>query len=91
MLILGIHKTIECGAIFVAIGHVPSTGAFKSAVDMDSDGYITLTGANSQTNVEGVFAAGDCVDRVYRQAITAAGMGCKAAIDAEKWLEIRNE
>ena len=80
-------KTIECGAIFVAIGHVPSTKPFESAVDMDNDGYILINSGNSQTNVEGVFAAGDCVDRVYRQAITAAGMGCRAAIDAERWLE----
>ena len=84
-------KTIDCGAIFVAIGHVPSTAAFRGAVDLDDEGYILVKGKNTQTNVEGVFAAGDCVDRIYRQAITAAGMGCKAAIDAERWLEAKGE
>ena len=85
--ISGTVKTIECGAIFVAIGHLPSTDAVKGAIDMDEDGYVLIKGGGSQTSVDGVFAAGDCVDRVYRQAITAAGMGCQAAIDAERWLE----
>ncbi len=86
----GQSKTIDCGAIFVAIGHTPSTSAFKGSIDMDDDGYILADKENSGTNVDGVFAAGDCVDRVYRQAITAAGMGCRAAIDAERWLEAKS-
>ncbi len=80
-------KTIECGAIFVAIGHIPSTQAFEGQIKLDEDGYIVVDDGGVRTNITGVFAAGDCVDRVYRQAITAAGMGCQAAIDAERWLE----
>ena len=82
-------RTIDCGAVFVAIGHVPSTAAFTGIIDMDDDGYIVAKTNSSYTNIDGVFAAGDCVDRVYRQAITAAGMGCRAAIDAERWLEAK--
>jgi len=70
--------------IFLAIGHVPATGIFKS-IEKDDLGYI-IHKQNTMTNVAGVFAAGDCVDHRYRQAITAAGMGCQAAIDAERWL-----
>lgn len=81
-------STIDCGAVFVAIGHNPNTGPFRGKVETDDKGYIVLPdGGNSRTNIEGVFAAGDCADHVYRQAITAAGMGCRAAIDAERWLE----
>lgn len=82
----GAEETLACGALFVAIGHAPNTAAFRGAVDMDETGYIRLAGDGSATSVDGVFAAGDCVDHVYRQAITAAGMGCRAAIDAERWL-----
>ncbi len=80
-------STIECKGYFAALGHVPSTGEFKGQIDMDEQGFIELQCNSSYTNVDGVFAAGDCADRVYRQAITAAGMGCRAAIDAERWLE----
>jgi thioredoxin reductase (NADPH) len=82
----GARSQIDCGALFVAIGHLPNTDVFAGQIAME-DGYIVLPdGGRSQTNVEGVFAAGDCADHVYRQAITAAGMGCRAAIDAERWL-----
>ena len=84
----GGHSRVECGAVFVAIGHLPNTDAFAGHVLME-DGYIVLSDAGrSLTSVEGVFAAGDCADPRYRQAITAAGMGCRAAIDAERWLAL---
>ena len=76
----------DCGAVFVAIGHIPNTEPFQGHLEMDK-GYIKpKTAGSSFTSVEGVFVAGDCADHTYRQAITAAGMGCQAAIDAERWL-----
>ena len=81
-------EIINVEGVFVAIGHSPSTEAFRGAIDMDDEGYIIAQKpGTSLTNVDGVFAAGDCVDKIYRQAVTAAGMGCMAALDAEKWLQ----
>jgi thioredoxin reductase (NADPH) len=81
----GAEQVLECAGVFVAIGHVPNTAPFKGKIQMDAEGYI-LPVRGTATNVEGIFAAGDCVDRVYRQAITAAGQGCAAAIDCERYL-----
>jgi thioredoxin reductase (NADPH) len=79
------EKTIKVGGLFVAIGHQPNTELFKNQIDLDDEGYIVLKN-KTHTNMEGVFAAGDVHDRSYRQAITAAGYGCMAAIDVDKFL-----
>ncbi|MDK3156620.1 thioredoxin-disulfide reductase [Kamptonema cortianum] len=81
----GSTRTLDCAGVFVAIGHVPNTQFVKGLVDTDEDGYILCTNGRA-TKTPGIFAAGDCVDRVYRQAITAAGLGCAAAIEAERYL-----
>ncbi len=81
------ESRLDLGGLFIAIGHTPATEFLNGQLELDSKKYIKLQDPyRSTTNIEGVFAAGDCVDSVYRQAITAAGMGCKAAIDAERWL-----
>lgn len=87
----GADSTLDVSGLFIAIGHTPNTRFLKSSgLDLDDKGYLRLTdGYRTYTNIEGVFAAGDVSDQVYRQAITAAGMGCKAAIDAERWLADR--
>jgi thioredoxin reductase (NADPH) len=83
----GGESTLPVTGVFVAIGHRPNTDLFADLLDRDDDGYLLTRDGSTATNVEGVFACGDVQDRVYRQAITAAGTGCMAAIDAERWLE----
>lgn len=78
--------SLAANGVFVAIGHTPSTEFLGDAVARDASGYITVEGASTRTTVPGIFAAGDCVDSVYRQAISAAGMGCRAALDAQAYL-----
>ncbi len=83
------HSTMEVKAdgLFIGIGHKPNTELFKGILDMDETGYLKVKEGSTYTNVPGVFAAGDVADKTYRQAITAAGSGCMAALDAERWLE----
>ncbi|ABL06929.1 thioredoxin-disulfide reductase [Mycobacterium ulcerans] len=84
--VTGEETTLPVTGVFVAIGHEPRSSLVRDAVDVDPDGYVLVNGRTTGTSLEGVFAAGDLVDRTYRQAVTAAGSGCAAAIDAERWL-----
>jgi thioredoxin reductase (NADPH) len=82
----GKETTLAVTGVFVAIGHEPRSGLVRDVLDIDPDGYVLAKGRTTSTSLDGVFAAGDLVDRTYRQAVTAAGSGCAAAIDAERWL-----
>lgn len=82
----GRTTTVPANGVFVAIGFVPQTGFLKGQVDLDEDGYILVEGASTRTSTPGIFAAGDVTDKVYRQAVSAAGMGCRAALDTQEYL-----
>jgi len=80
------QTTLSCAGVFIAIGHVPSTELFRGQLQMNEAGFLIVQSPTTKTSVPGVFACGDCVDHIYRQAVTAAGTGCSAAIDAERYL-----
>jgi thioredoxin reductase (NADPH) len=84
----GAERSIECAALFVAIGHTPMVDLFRGQLETHANGYLRVKPGSTHTSVEGVFAAGDVADWNYRQAVTAAGTGCMAALDAERWLAV---
>jgi len=86
----GTKSQLDIKGVFLAIGHIPNTEILKGKVNLDDQGYATTEPKSTKTNIEGLFACGDCQDSVYRQAVTAAGTGCMAAIEAERWLETQH-
>ena len=84
--VTGQRRQLDVAGVFVAIGHDPRSALVKGQVDLDEAGYVKVADGSQATNLPGVFACGDLVDHTYRQAITAAGTGCQAALDAERWL-----
>jgi thioredoxin reductase (NADPH) len=84
----GEKEQIDITGLFIAIGHKPNTDIFKGKLTMDDTGYLMTEGKSTKTNIPGVFASGDVQDKIYRQAVTAAGTGCMAALDAERYLAV---
>ena len=82
----GVEQTVAADGVFIAIGHSPTTALFQGQITMDPEGYILTTPGSTRTNIPGVFAAGDVQDKIFRQAVTAAGTGCMAALESEKYL-----
>jgi thioredoxin reductase (NADPH) len=89
-MVTGEQRDLETAALFLAIGHIPNSQAFKESLDLNESGYIKTIPGSAITNIEGVFACGDVQDDLYRQAVTAAGSGCMAALDCERWLEAQH-